>query len=498
MWFRRDLRLDDNAALAVARAAHARVFCVFVFDRDILDALIAPANPYARRADRRVAFIHASLAELDAALRTQGGGLIVRHASAADEIPRLAQALGVAAVYANHDDEPDARRRDAAVARALAAQHIGWHTRKDHVVFERDEVLTGAGTPYTVYTPYKNAWLKRLRPEDLAPHASSTGAAPAPPPAQAAPAGSADPRGLDAPLPGLAALGFAPADLDGAGLVPGMTGARAALDAFRDRMSAYAAQRDFPALRGTSGLSVHLRFGTISIRTLVRVAHARMQRGDHGAEIWLHELIWREFFVQILAHRPDVVDHAFRPEYDRIVWDRGPEADARLTAWRAGQTGFPIVDAAMIELDRTGAMHNRLRMVSASFLVKDLGLDWREGEAWFAARLNDFDLAANNGGWQWSASTGCDAQPYFRIFNPVSQSRKFDPDGAYLRRWLPALAALPAQIIHAPAADPIGSAAMGVTLGRDYPWPIVDHDAARRATLARFEAARAIGAAGQR
>ena len=505
MWFRRDLRLADNAALAAARAGHARVYCVFVFDRSILDPLRDPAQPFANPADRRVAFIHASLAELDAQLRAHGGALIVRHAVAADEIPRLAQALGVAAVYANRDVEPAALDRDARVAQALAAQGRAWVACKDQVVFERQEVRTAAGGDYTVFTPYKNAWLKRLRPDDLAPHASLAGApfaaAPALPapalPASALPASdsSADPRALDAPMPSLAALGFTALDPSGralaADLHPGETGAAELLAAFLPRLSRYAAERDFPALNGTSGLSVALRFGTVSIRSLVRLAHAAMLRGDHGAEVWLAELIWREFFSQILAQRPDVTTHAFRREYDAIVWHTGAQADAWFEAWRTGQTGVPIVDAAMRELAATGAMHNRLRMICASFLVKDLGLDWRRGEAWFAARLNDFDLASNNGGWQWSASTGCDAQPYFRIFNPTSQSRKFDPDGKYLRRWLPELSALDDGAIHAPGADPIGAAAAGVSLGHDYPWPVVDHDAARRATLARFEAARA-------
>lgn len=499
MWFRRDLRLEDNAALAAARARHAQVFCVFVFDRSILDPLRDPANPYAEPADRRVSFIHASVAELDARLRALGGGLIVRHAVAADEIARLAQALDVSAVYANQDPEPAALARDARVAGALHAQGRAWACGKDQVIFAHREVLTQAGSFYTVFTPYKNAWLKQLRPEHLAPHDSlGSGAGRArfaPPPNLPAPVGSHDARALDAAHPALPALGFTPVTLDDpalarTGLRPGASGAQALLDAFRPRLAAYANQRDFPALPGTSALSVALRFGTVSIRSLVREAHALMLLGERGAEVWLNELIWREFFAQILAHRPEVATQSFRPEYEALDWHTGPLADAWFEAWRTGRTGFPIVDAAMRELAATGAMHNRMRMVSASFLVKDLGLDWRRGEAWFAARLNDFELASNNGGWQWSASTGCDAQPYFRIFNPLSQSRKFDPQGVYLRRWLPELAALPDAALHAPAADPIAAAAAGVVLGRDYPWPVVEHDAARRATLARFEAVR--------
>ena len=216
-----------------------------------------------------------------------------------------------------------------------------------------------------------------------------------------------------------------------------------------------------------------------------------MCSSDLGAEVWLSELIWRDFYHQILHHHPRVVGHAFKPEYDRIRWAHGPHADALFAAWCEGRTGYPLVDAAMLQLARTGYMHNRLRMVTASFLVKDLGLDWRRGEAWFALHLNDFDLAANNGGWQWAASTGCDAQPYFRIFNPVSQSEKFDPEGKFIRRYLPQLAGLSAKAVHAPwLAKPLELAEAGLRLGVDYPEPVVDHDAARQRTLERFAVAR--------
>jgi len=232
---------------------------------------------------------------------------------------------------------------------------------------------------------------------------------------------------------------------------------------------------------------VHLRFGTVSIRQLASLSHRLHEQGMQGASVWLSELIWRDFYAQILAHFPHVVKGAFKPEYDRIKWEHGKHADALFAAWCEGRTGFPIVDAAMAQINQTGYMHNRLRMVVASFLTKDLGIDWRWGERYFAEKLNDFDLASNNGGWQWASSSGCDAQPYFRIFNPVSQSERFDGEGKFIRRYLPQLAKLPDALIHAPwAARPVELEAAGVTLGKDYPKPLVDHAEARDRTLLRY------------
>ena len=480
VWFRRDLRVDDHAALYHALRAARRVWCGFVFDTDILDPL--------PRVDRRVDFIVESIADLDAQLQllgrshgVEGVGLLVRHGRAQEQVTRLARELGVQAVYANHDDDPAAVARDAHVLGELAAAGVALHTSKDHVIFERSEVLSAAGLPYSVFTPYKNAWLRKLdaffvRAYPVARHAAAL--APVP-------------EALRRPLPGLADLGFEASNLRELRIPTGSTGAHELLGDFLGRIDRYHETRDFPAVKGPSYLSVHLRFGTTPVRTLAREAWHRMQAGSRGAEVWLSELIWRDFYHQILHHHPHVVGHAFRAEYDAIKWEHGKHADAMFAAWCDGRTGYPLVDAAMHQLNQTGYMHNRLRMVAASFLVKDLGIDWRRGESYFAEKLNDFDLAANNGGWQWAASTGCDAQPYFRIFNPVSQSEKFDAQGRFIRRYLPQLARLPDKLIHAPwLAPPVDLEAAGIVIGEDYPAPIVAHDEARGRTLERYAAAR--------
>lgn len=474
MWFRRDLRVHDNATLDQALSRCGQVWCVFVFDTDILDAL--------PRADRRVEFIHESVQALALALRRASGAaraeLMVRVGSARQVVPALAQKLGVQAVFAGHDDEPDARARDVAVQQALSAFGVRWHTVKDHVIFSGRELLTQQGRPYGVFTPYKNAWLARLQPQDVADHdctalAAQHLASPLP--------------GLQDPCPTLAQLGFERTNLAQLALPTGEQGAARMLQDFVQRMDDYAARRDFPALKGPSYLGVHLRFGTVSIRRLVALARQRQLVGSAGAAVWLGELIWRDFYAMILANHPQVVTRAYKPEYDRIAWDSGPQAQERFAAWCVGQTGYPLVDAAMAQINQSGYMHNRLRMVVGSFLVKDLGLDWRWGEAYFAQHLNDFELSSNNGGWQWVASSGCDAQPFFRIFNPVSQSEKFDPQGRFIRRYLPQLAGLSDKRIHAPwTASAAELQAAGVRLGHNYPYPIVEHNQARQATLARY------------
>lgn len=466
MWLRRDLRLRDHAALYHALRRHARVYVGFVFDRDILDLL--PRN------DRRVEFIRESLVELDKALREVGGSLIVRHGQPRVEIPALARTLAVSAVYSNRDYEPATRLRDQDVMRSLSLDDIAFHTFKDQTIFEEDEVLTQAGKPFTVFTPYKNAWYKRaalsdgdfyVRPypveryfDHLSPSTHATG------------------------VPTLTDIGFEPTDLKVIGVVPGMSGGRARVEDFFTRIDSYKTARDYPAVKGVSYLSVHLRFGTVSIREL---AGRAWRAGNEGALGWLNELIWRDFYFAILYHFPHAIGHAFKRAFDALTWDNEP---AWHQAWCHGQTGYPLVDAAQRQLFTTGWMHNRLRMVSASFYTKDLGLDWREGEAWFAQWLLDFDRSANNGGWQWSASTGCDAQPWFRIFNPVTQSERFDPQGKFIRRYVPELANVPEKYIHAPWTMPAEiQAECGVLIGRDYPMPVVDHAEARQRTLARFK-----------
>ncbi len=473
VWFRRDLRVMDNAALHLALSQCRQLHCVFVFDRAILDPL--------PRADRRVEFIRESLVELDAALRElsgkPGAGLIVRHAVASGEIPRLAAALQVQAVFAARDYEPQALARDETVRQALAQAGCAFFTCKDQVIFEGREILTQSGTPYGVFTPYKNNWLKRVAPEDLAHHDSV-------PLAQRL---SERPAEFQRPVPSLDEIGFETTNLASLKIPTGESGGQELLEAFFERMDDYHATRDFPAVKGPSYLGVHLRFGTVSIRQLARLALQRQAAGSAGAAVWLSELVWRDFYFAILANFPQVARQAFKPEYDAIYWESGPHAEALFAAWCEGRTGYPLVDAALAQINQTGYMHNRLRMVAGSFLVKDLGIDWRWGERYFAKQLNDFDLSANNGGWQWVASSGCDAQPYFRIFNPVSQSEKFDPQGKFIRRYLPQLARLSDKAIHAPwLAKPLELQMAGVVLGRDYPHPVVAHDEARARTLARY------------
>jgi deoxyribodipyrimidine photo-lyase len=465
VWLRRDLRVFDHVALHQALLASEKVYCVFIYDSTILDAL--------PRRDRRVDFIHASIAEVAAELAQLGGHLIVRHGDPAREIPALAAELGVQAVLCNHDYEPQAMERDATVASTLQADGRKFYSYKDQVIFERSEVLSQTGGVFSVFTPYKNAWLKKLAadlsvlaPYNIEPHAARLAPPPSPAPT----------------LPTLADLGFEPSNLAELKIPTGMSGAAQLFDDFLSRIANYNVARDFPAVKGPSYLSIHFRFGTLSVRHMVRTVLDLQERGvgGEGAAIWLSELIWREFYAMILYHHPHVVGASFKPAYDAIEWETGPEADQMFAAWCEGRTGYPLVDAAMLQLNQTGYMHNRLRMVTACFLIKDLGIDWRRGEAYFALHLNDFDLASNNGGWQWASSSGCDAQPYFRIFNPITQSEKFDGDGKFIRRYLPQLAQLSAKEIHAPWLAPR-------MLAPDYWPPIVMHDEARKLTLERYE-----------
>ena len=472
VWMRRDLRCDDHAALYHALRRFEQVYCVFVFDTDILDLLPT-------REDRRVDFIHASVLALDEDLRqlaagsgAPGAGLLVRHGSAVQEVVQLAQALGVQEVLTNRDYEPEAIARDARVAGDLQAAGIAFSDYKDQVLLDRDEVLTQQGHPYSVFTPYKRAWLQKLDAFQCKAY----------PVARYAGHLAALPKGEA--IPSLADLGFQPSNLASLKIPTGSRGAQLLLQDFLPRMAAYQDARDFPAVKGVSYLSVHLRFGTVSIRQLAALAVAQARTGCEGAQTWLSELAWRDFYAMILWHHPQVVTQSFRPIYDKVQWDDAPEL---WQAWCEARTGYPLVDAAMRQLLQTGYMHNRLRMVVASFLTKDLGIDWRAGERFFAQHLNDYDLSSNNGGWQWAASTGCDAQPWFRIFNPITQSERFDPDGKFIRRYLPELAKVPDRYIHFPAAmKPLEQQACGLQLGRDYAHPVVDHGRARERTLMRF------------
>jgi deoxyribodipyrimidine photo-lyase len=465
-WFRRDLRLTDHAALYHALKSSRAVYCVFVFDTDILDQL-------EDKQDRRVEFIWRSLRELNECLQQQGSILQVLHGRAEVVIPRLARELNVQAVFCNHDYEPDAVRRDAAVERSLA--DIKFHHYKDQVIFEQSEILTGSGTPYCVFTPYKNAWLKKL--DDFYFRAYPTEryfAALAQCPAVV--------------LPTLESLGFTTGKLDIWTLPVGASGAGKLFEDFIQRIDTYQQARNFPAVKGVSCLSAHLRFGTISIRRLASTAY---HIGGAGAQTLLSELIWREFYQMQLYHHPQLAQgFAFKPQFNSIAFPNDP---GKYAAWCQGSTGFPLVDAAMRQLNQTGYMHNRLRMVAASFLVKDLHIDWRRGERYFAQHLLDFDLAANNGGWQWAASTGCDAQPWFRIFNPVTQSEKFDDKGSFIRRYVPELANCPDKWIHAPWLMPAAEQrCCEVVIGQDYPAPVVDHALARIKTLALFQEAASV------
>jgi deoxyribodipyrimidine photo-lyase len=462
VWFRRDLRCEDHAALSQALQSSAKVYCVFVFDTDTLGLLENPR-------DRRVDFIHQSVLELDQSLNRlsleaggTGSGLLVRHGRPQEIIPQLARELGITRVYTNRDYEPDARLRDREVAQTLSQLKIEFLDFKDQVIFERDEVMTQTAQPYRVFTPYSNAWRARLNLDfpqnhEVAAHARHLA-----------------PRMAEETIPSLQQLDFEATGLSELGIQAGESGAQALLESFLPHMAQYHEARDIPSTPGTSRLSVHLRFGTISVRQLVQET---LHQNGPGASTWLNELIWRDFYQMILWHAPQVVTESFQPQYRTLKWDHRPEW---FSAWCQGKTGYPFVDAGMRELLQTGFMHNRLRMVTASFLTKHLGIDWRLGERHFADHLNDYDLASNNGGWQWAASTGCDAQPYFRIFNPEAQSKRFDPEGLYIKKYVPELSHLSSRQIHAPWSKE------GLVSEKEYPRPIVDHKLARERTLNRF------------
>jgi deoxyribodipyrimidine photo-lyase len=423
-WFRRDLRLVDNTGLYHALAENQNVLPLFIFDTDILDKL-------SDKADRRVSFIHKALGNLQLQLINAGSTLLVRIGNPPEVFKQLTDDYNIKALYANHDYEPEAISRDQKIADFLKSKGIPFYTFKDQVIFEKSEIVKGDGSPYTVFTPYSKIWKLKLKAGDyrhwesekMLIHLFKTS---------------------PLPVPGIEETGFIPvATPDPMPVI------------HEEIIRNYDLTRNLPFMEGTSNLSVHLRFGTVSIRRLVKIALELNEQ-------WLNELIWREFFMMILYHFPYVVHHSFREKYDFIEWRNNEEEFAR---WCRGDTGYPMVDAGMREMNETGLMHNRVRMVVASFLTKHLLIDWRWGEAWFAEKLLDFELSSNNGNWQWAAGTGCDAAPYFRIFNPWQQTERFDPQLIYTRRWVKNL----------------GQA--------NYPAPMVDHKLARERALKAYKAA---------
>ncbi|GHE23350.1 cryptochrome/photolyase family protein [Sphingobacterium griseoflavum] len=393
-WFRRDLRLSDNSGMRAALQSGFPVLPIFIFDPKILGKL---TDKY----DKRVDYIHQALQALQEDLLAAGGDIRVFHAEPLSVFAALHKEYDIASVYASRDYEPDAIKRDSEVEKSLKDRGISFVTVKDQVIFERDDILKADGTPYTVYTPYSRKWKEKLEDKDYRAAIMKTD--------------HLLPLKKKA-LPRLEDIGFKKTDI---------AFKRPRLDA--TIIDDYGENRDFPAKDHTTRLGIALRFGTISVRACVRFAL------KHNGT-WLNELIWREFFMQILAHFPKVVDTCFKPQYEHIKW-RNNEKEFDL--WCAGKTGYPLVDAGMRQLNETGFMHNRVRMVTASFLTKHLLIDWRWGEAYFATKLLDYELSSNNGNWQWAAGCGCDAAPYFRIFNPSAQTKKFDKDLAYVKEWNP-------------------------------------------------------------
>lgn len=418
-WFRRDLRLHDNAALYYALRENENVLPIFIFDKYILEKL-------EDKSDRRVDFIHQSLQKINEELITFQSSLHVWHSTPIEVYKQLLKTYSIKSVYANHDYEPYAKERDEELDFFLKENNIEFKTYKDQSLFEKNEVLKDDGTPYTVFTPYSRKWKKTLTPFYYKPYSNK----------------NYFNNFLKTDyklLPSLQSIGFVKTDIT---LPRKLTVSSLLLQKYKE-------QRDYPAIEGTSKLSVHLRFGTISIRALVA-------KSLPLSEAWLNELIWRDFYMMILFHFPHVVNGAFKKNYDLIPWRNNEE---EFKKWCEGRTGFPIVDAGMRELNTTGFMHNRVRMIVSSFLVKDLLINWQWGEAYFAQKLNDFDLSANNGGWQWAASSGCDAAPYFRVFNPTEQQKRFDPQFKYIKKWIPEF----------------GTA--------EYPLPLVDHSMARKRVI---------------
>ncbi len=471
MWLRRDLRLDDHTALFEAAQRCERITCAFVLDPALLRGPRVGAPI--------VQFFFDSLAVLRAHLRALGSELALAEGDFATELARIAQHAGATAIFYNEDYDPEMRARDERVTRALAERGIAAHALTDHVYVGADEVLQASGKFYTVYTPYRRRWNALTdaspRPPVRSLHAASTRFAPA----------AAIDAARDVPHPEDYGHASSPRFPRG-----GIDEAERLLAEFCARpIVAYEGDRNAPAIEGTSRLSPHLRAGTIGIRRCVDAALRARAAGSNetGVTTWIGELTWRDFYQQLLIHAPHVASEPFLPAAKTIAFRTDERA---WEAWANGTTGYPIVDAAMVQLNTTGWMHNRLRMIAASFLTKHLLIDYHAGERYFEQRLADADLGANNGGWQWSASTGTDAAPYFRVFNPILQGTKFDPDGTFVRRMLPALAKVPDAYVHAPwEMPPIVAAEAGCIVGRDYPEPIVDHAFARARAIDVFRRA---------
>lgn len=461
VWFRQDLRVEDNAALGEAADSGAPVVPLFI------DAAEEEGDWPLGSASRW--WLHHSLAELSVSLRSLGSPLVLRRGAALQALIDVATHTGATAVYVNRRYEPAVVERDQRVAEALAERDIALHTFEDSVLFSPDDVRNRSGEPYRVFTPF---WKRLLDLEDPGVHRPSPRRLPPPKDAP-------DSLTLDA----LALLGDVSPDGD---WQPGETGGLEALDAFLEDVHArYEESRNDPRRRGTSRLSPHLHFGEVSPRRVwLEVRHAT--RTDAGvADPFLRQLAWREFGQHLVHHYPRSPIEPLRPAFGTFPWRTDAKA---LRAWQEGRTGYPFVDAGMRELATTGWMHNRVRMVAASFLVKHLLLPWQEGARWYWERLVDADLGNNTMGWQWVSGCGADAAPFFRIFNPVNQGRTFDPDGTYVRSWVPELAALPDAHLHAPwACKPMDLAQAGVTLGEDYPEPIVEHGSARVRALDAYD-----------
>jgi deoxyribodipyrimidine photo-lyase len=464
VWYRRDLRRHDHPPLVAALEAHDRVVPLFVVDPRLIRGRFASPN--------RTWFTLGSVSSLREDLRALGSDLVIRAGDPRAVVPGLAREVGATTVVVARDHAPYGRSRDAVVAAALEADGTRWRTEPGLLAHEPDAIMSGAGGPYSVFTPFRRAW--EALPRRM----------PLPAPGDVGPAPALEPGALPT-LPSLG-LGDAPTASAAALPEPGETAARGRLERWlATGLDGYADARDRLDRDGTSRLSADLHIGTLSALEVVERASTH---AGAGGDAFVRELIWREFYAHVLFHRPDLLGQAFRPEFDRLAWSSD---DAGLAAWRDGRTGYPVVDAGMRQLATTGWMHNRARMIVASFLTKDLAIDWRRGEALFMRHLVDGDVASNNGGWQWSASTGTDAQPWFRIFNPVLQGRRHDPDGTFVRRWIPELAGVSTARIHAPwEMSPAEQRSAGCRIGVDYPAPIVDHRAARASALARYEEAR--------